>query len=410
MGNNSSYDAPDTNQDYNYKPTQYISKNGTPLKDVNDTNVKIDGKYAYLPTSLEHDVVSGQDKNLDLNFKRCCKVVTPDKMVYKKIPFYEIDGKKYVLSKDAETFYEEIKRDYAKCGSALCNSEFPVIFAEETRTYAGFTIVDSLPSSSKGIAGMAKNFFKSEKKSINPNISAKEVTKKASTNSFYDKLQKFFDDADRSSRSIKNNIVNLTLGNNQTTPTIYNCGGNIKFNCTIPAEVDNYPNYTNIILNTKDVTDQSMNLMNILTSFITDPNFLSTYFFDENLSKNENGVPLINVSQYLDTPNMCWNWNAGRKYTLETVKNISNYYMLKLNDLLDYIITNDLHSVDSEFSKKFLALFVNADGYIYNHSNGTLVLPSIVNWLSSKNNGKYHALSMCGYVKKDSKIFRGTSI
>lgn len=391
--------------------TQYVSKNGVPLKDVEDTNVKIDGKYAYLPTSLEHNVVSGQDKDLDLNLKRCCAVVTPDKMVYMRIPFYEINGKKYVLSKDAKTFYKEVKREYAKCGkSALCDKEFPVITTGETKTYAGFTIVDSLPSSSKSVetpknTSTISNFFKSEKKSIDPKISAKEVTKKASTNSFYDKLQQFFDDPDRSSRSIKNNVVSLTLGNNQMTPTIYNCGGNIKFNCTIPAEDDNYPNYTNIILNTKDATDQSVNLMNILTSFIIDPNFLSTYFFDENLSKSENGVPLINVSQYLDTPNMCWNWNAGRKYTLETVKNISNYYILKLNDLLDYIITNDLCSVDSEFSKKFLALFANADDYIYNHSNGTLVLPSLVNWLSSKNDGKYHALSMCGYIKKDSKIF-----
>ena len=169
--------------------TQYVSKNGVPLKDVEDTNVKIDGKYAYLPTSLEHNVVSGQDKDLDLNLKRCCAVVTPDKMVYMRIPFYEINGKKYVLSKDAKTFYKEVKREYAKCGkSALCDKEFPVITTGETKTYAGFTIVDSLPSSSKSVetpknTSTISYFFKSDKNSIDPIISANEVSKKASSHS-----------------------------------------------------------------------------------------------------------------------------------------------------------------------------------------------------------------------------------
>lgn len=269
-------------------------------------------------------------------------------------------------------------------------------------------LIDSLPKSAKKNARDTSTLtsnFKIKNISIDPKFTSSDVTKKSSVNSFYTLLQEWFDASDRASRSIKNNVINLTMGNNQTTPTIYNCGGNIKLNCVIPSSDDNYPNYTNIILNTKDASDQSISLMNILTSFITDPNFLSVYFFNENLSKEENGVPIIDISKNLETPNLCWNWNAGRNYTIDTVKNIANYYMLKLNDLLDYVITNDLCVVDSEFSKKLLSLFANSDGHIYNHSNGTLVLPSLVNWLASKNGGKFHALSMCGYVKQGSKIF-----
>lgn len=269
-------------------------------------------------------------------------------------------------------------------------------------------LIDSLPKSAKKNARDTSTLtsnFKIKNISIDPKFTSSDVTKKSSVNSFYTLLQEWFDASDRASRSIKNNVINLTMGNNQTTPTIYNCGGNIKLNCVIPSSDDNYPNYTNIILNTKDASDQSISLMNILTSFITDPNFLSVYFFNENLSKNENGVPIIDISKNLDYPNLCWNWNAGRNYTIDTVKNIANYYILKLNDLIDYVITNDLCVVDSEFSKKLLSLFANSEGYIYNHSNGTLVLPSLVNWLASKNDGKFHALSMCGYVKQGSKIF-----
>ena len=226
-----------------------------------------------------------------------------------------------------------------------------------------------------------------------------------SNNIFYSILNHIFNDPDRNARSINNKIISLTLGNNKLNPNLYNCSGNLSIHCTVPGSESNYPNYTNIILNSTTVVDQNTSLMSILTSFITNPDFITTYFYDEKLMATHNGVPLIDISKHLNTPNMLWNWNSGRKYTLETVKSIANYYMLKLNELIDHIISNDLRIVDNDFNDKLLSLFANTDGVIYSHSNSTLVLPSLVNWLASKNGGKYHALNMCGYIKKGSKIF-----
>ena len=241
-------------------------------------------------------------------------------------------------------------------------------------------------------------------------------------NMFYELLQNdYFDSDKRETKIVDVSGVKLNMKNNLSSSSIYNCGGNLRIECDIPTSKENFPNYSKVILNVNEVGDSDeVNLIKILTTFMTDKDFLTTYYFDSKLV-SENNVPLINLKEHIGDNQkivnssasdsngnlkICWNWNAGRNYNKDRVNGMIDYYMLKLNELIDYIISNDLVIVDSEFSKKFISLFMNSSDILYSYSNGTLLLPSLINWLSSKlNEGKFHALSMCGFIKSGSKVF-----
>ena len=241
-------------------------------------------------------------------------------------------------------------------------------------------------------------------------------------NMLYELLQNdYFDSDKRETKIVDVSGVKLNMKNNLSSSSVYNCGGNLRIECDIPTSKENFPNYSKVILSANEVGDSDeVNLIKILTTFMTDKDFLTTYYFDSKLV-SENNVPLINLKEHIGDNQkivnssasdssgnlkICWNWNAGRNYSKDRVNGVINYYMLKLNELIDYIISNDLIVVDSEFSKKFISLFMNNSDILYSYSNGTLLLPSLINWLSSKlNEGKFHALSMCGFIKSGSKIF-----
>lgn len=224
-----------------------------------------------------------------------------------------------------------------------------------------------------------------------------------SDNEFYTLLQNKFDSVDRESYTVNTNAIKIIMQKN--TSMSYNCSGNLQLYASIPKSNKVFPNYANIILNTTNIVNSNTNLLNIMTSFISNPYFITNYMYNENL-KSSNDVKLINLSTVLDTPNMCWNWNAGRSYNDKTVKDIANFYISKFNELIDYVITNDLKFVDNKFNELFTSMFINNENKLYSHSNGTLVLPSIVNWLSIKRgDGLNNSLDYCGYVAKDSKLF-----
>lgn len=226
---------------------------------------------------------------------------------------------------------------------------------------------------------------------------------KENENVFYKLLHDKLISSDRESFIINNPIIKLNVKNNVTTT--YNCSGNVKINCLLPKSDKMFPNYVNVILNSAKVGDENTNLITILTSFITHPSFLATYSYSSNL-KSSNDVPIINLSTVLDKLNLCWNWNAGRNFNKDLVRDMSNYYMSKFNELIDYVITTDLVKVDDNFNKLLVSMFANDEGKIFAHSNGSLVLPSLVNWLSiNGNDGKNNAMDVCGYVKQGSKVF-----
>ena len=225
-------------------------------------------------------------------------------------------------------------------------------------------------------------------------------------NIFYKTLIDKMNTTDREAFTINNQLFNLQLGNNLNDTTIYNTSGNLRIKCSLPKYSEAYPNYASVILKKSVVNGEIVNLMSVLLSFITDPDFITKYVYDEKL-KAQNNVPNIDLRNALTNEEICLSgWNASRNFTKDNVPKISNYYIAKFNDLLDYVITNDLCTVDETFNKKFLSLFMSTDDKIYVHSNGTMVLPSLINWMATKRgDGLQIATDLCGYVEKDSKIF-----
>lgn len=267
----------------------------------------------------------------------------------------------------------------------------------------------------------SSDLFSENKEEIKVNVKVEASDKKEdekNKNTFYELLQNDYFDSDNREAKIVN-VPGVKLNMKKNLSSIYNCGGNLRIECDIPTSKDNFPNYSKVILSKNEVGDSDeVNLIKILTTFMTDENFLTTYYYDNKLV-SENGVPLINLKDHIgdnqkivngDSGDLkiCWNWNAKRNYKedKDRVNGMINYYMFKFNELIDYIINNDLVGIDSEFSKKFISLFMDTSEKLNNYSNGTLLLPSLINWLSSKlNGGKSHALSMCGFIGRGSKIF-----
>ena len=244
-------------------------------------------------------------------------------------------------------------------------------------------------------------------KSVSISITSNEVnipSKEKGKNTFYQLLQNKFNSSDRTTFSINNPLIKLSMKNNTTTA--YNCSGNLKLRCVLPKSKEVVPNYVNVVLNTNTISEANTDLMSILTSFISSPNFIARYMYSDAL-KESNGVPLINLSTVLDKVNLCWNWNVGRSgYTPEVVSDMVNYYMSKFNELIDYVVGSDLVKVDDKFEKLFVSMFANEDGKLFSHANGSLVLPSLVNWLSVNGSGGINgALDLCGYVKMGSRVF-----
>lgn len=215
------------------------------------------------------------------------------------------------------------------------------------------------------------------------------------SNSLYEGLDTAYRE---STISIISDDFKLQTISNKMNPTKYNIGGNIDLKCQLPLNQDP-PNYINLILNVAHSND----LIHILTDFLVNADFLTKYVYSASM-KSSNNVPLIDLSSALNKPELCWNWNIGRDYTSTTILRIKNYYSEIFNKLIDHIITNDVKQVDATFSALFVSLFCNSEGNIFKHANGTLVLPSLVNWIATQN-GTYHALDYCGFVKAGSQIF-----
>ena len=128
---------------------------------------------------------------------------------------------------------------------------------------------------------------------------------------------------------------------------------------------------------------------------------------------------------------------SGTTTKQQTVKEIShvvdfcNAYAKKFNKLIDYIITNDIVYADDNFIELWSSLFsegqadhmlklsngrggstnvINTQPAAYDFACGTLLLPSLVNFIAERINYKQHALSMCGYVPTNAKMYVSPSM
>jgi hypothetical protein len=171
---------------------------------------------------------------------------------------------------------------------------------------------------------------------------------------------------------------------------IYNLGGNISVTCQIP--LSGVPNY--FLPFNSDKSD----FFKLLFSFIEDANGLSTYPV-ANLTTNNN-VPNIDLKTYVMNKEICINWNNGRTgLTLERFKEIVLYFIQMFNELIDYVITNDIDKVTSEFKNKVQKIFADTSGNVFDYSVYTLILPATINYLAGiLNRPKFAANAPLGYI------------
>ena len=287
------------------------------------------------------------------------------------------------------------------------------------------------------------------------------------SNTFYTLLQTALDDNKRSItfNGIKNQEFEVKCVDNATIRSSYNTAGSISMKLNVPVAEQNetvFPNYLYLIANS-GLSATSSIIMKILTQFIISDDMLTYYYWSDKL-KSVNNVPNINIYDIItkepinlatdDTHGMPYDnilqqfakdhevlndfpllmfWNAGRQgwedvdkdTNVPNFQEICNSYARDFNKLIDYIITNDITVVDDNFIDNYLTpLFgkvskrqrqinndvdgnmISSDSYvIYSHANGTLMLPSLVNYIADKTNKSQHALSYCGYVPKNSLLY-----
>jgi hypothetical protein len=76
------------------------------------------------------------------------------------------------------------------------------------------------------------------------------------------------------------------------------------------------------------------------------------------------------------------------------------------NELIDYVISNDIDKVSSEFKNKVQKIFADNSGNIYDYSVFTLLLPGMINYLAGiLNRPKFAANTPLGFLPKDVDFF-----
>ena len=278
-------------------------------------------------------------------------------------------------------------------------------------------------------------------------------------NTFYSLLQNKLDANTRSAEMrVSSSEFEFSCVNNVDVKNSYNTAGNIQLACYIPANENVNPNYTNLILFDKDIdADEDFKLMKILTDWIKSDDMLTYYYYEGGYDDGPTHVPNTNIKDYIQKyanyiktlqannyvesatnpapETMCRWWNIGRinwgDDNAQVAQRLANFYAKQLNALIEYVITNDLCVADDKFVKLLSAMFAagearNVDIYdakaesggrekavnynfkafnLYPYSNGALILPSLVNYVSRKTNPTLHALSCCGYVPKGTELY-----
>lgn len=201
-----------------------------------------------------------------------------------------------------------------------------------------------------------------------------------------------FNDATRES----NNVNGVTNFSATFEPLSYetNWAGNLSFEGSFTRNP--YPNYINYLL--KLMPDNI--LLKILLEFISDSNLLTYYYLPDNLQK-VNNIPIIDMKSFITSKTGALvGWNVNRNFGF----NSFDKYFDAINKFINYVIENDVVVVDTQLQKLFENIFIQSDS-LHPHAVGTLVLPSLINWISSKTNPSNHAMTYVGYIPKGSEIY-----
>lgn len=233
-------------------------------------------------------------------------------------------------------------------------------------------------------------------------------------NDFYERLQKVFDTSDE----LNMDVPNASLVYKPTPANTINTSGNIKLSVNIPLTNDKAPNYSETLMNSNL---KQAGCLKLIFDAIKSATFTATCPSDNLAAENPtvnaydgrfkyetNNVENLNemLEKNKDNPLHAWNLNFNRNLDIEKVKAITAHLLNKINEIIDYVITNDLKDPDAKFRQMIKELFANGDN-VYNFAHYTLMLPALVNYLASKgaNAKTAHATRYMGIVKKDSGLF-----
>lgn len=241
-------------------------------------------------------------------------------------------------------------------------------------------------------------------------------------NTFYEKLYSAIENNDK----IPSNKA-FIFQNDSTSLDQLNAAGNLKIGCTIPYPNKDLksPNYMELVLN-QTVSDN--NVLGVVSNLIKSDNFICSvpngieFEYKDNpdlqnvSDTNEiyyKSVKWTNLKNYLDTNKSkenqwkIWNLNYNRNYDNETVRKTSAKIMKQLNDVIQYVIDNDLKKPDAKFRELIKNVFSEGNGSnqkIYSYAHNTLLLPTLIDLISKRNNDSNHSLTHAGYVMKGSEM------
>lgn len=242
-----------------------------------------------------------------------------------------------------------------------------------------------------------------------------------SENSFYSTLYSAIENGDK----IPSSKI-CVFQNDNTTSAELNGAGNVKIVCDIPysSKGDKAPNYMELVLNT-DV--DSNNVLGVISNLIKSPDFICNpsdaginIETDTNPVKIADGkitakkVPWINMQQLMSSDHdnqwKYWNLNYNRNYDNDSVRKVSAKIMSQLNDVIEYVINEDLKKPDANFRELIKNIFSQKNGNkteIFSYAHDTLLLPTLIDLIYMKrgNDAKdSHSLEHVGYVMKNSEM------
>ncbi len=227
----------------------------------------------------------------------------------------------------------------------------------------------------------------------------------------------------------KEELSNIKIRKEDTPQGVFNCSGDIRIRANVPDSKYVKPNYMEAFLSAtipKENTFykfksliQSADFMTDLSESIGGDNQTVTMPTSKDIVYTE--VPrtkslrqLLNES--LETgkgkekgkPWHTWYLMYGRNYNSQNeVKNTLTFMINKVNELIHYIIDNDITKPNDEVRRLVKAIFANGSGQVYSYARNTLLLPAILNALAVRNNNDQHCMNGVGWIKAGSQLLPG---
>ena len=253
-----------------------------------------------------------------------------------------------------------------------------------------------------------------------PNIKNIDMTPSTSNNILYQTMW-----SNLAGEFVKEELSNIKIKKLNTVQNEFNCSGNIRIRANVPDSKEIKPNYMEAFLSAVIPEDnvfykfksliQSEEFMTDLTEKIDGKEQAVKMPESKNIvytevPRNKSLRQLLNESLEGDTPKPWHTWYLmyGRNYDSQNkVKNTLTFMINKINELIHYIIDNDITVPNNDVRDRVKAIFAKGDGQVYSYARNTLLLPAILNALAVRNKNDKHCMNGIGWIKAGSQLLPG---